>query len=156
MFTPIEIFESLHKHADVFLHNRVPMHLELKRAKRPSSFCLGYFVTKKRGSEKHIAHWLPSTNPNVHVLLIYFTHTDLQSSRHSNCLLTLSYAHYRSKTYKHSNIADLTAFHLMPRPFTQMSTKETLTLHYRLCTFPESTSFLSIRCSQNSKLPNTV
>jgi hypothetical protein len=34
------------------------------------------------------------------------------------------------------------SIHLLPHPFTQMPSKETLSLHCRLCTFPESTSIV--------------
>jgi len=35
--------------------------------------CNNGFVTKKERVRKHSAHWLPSTNPGAHVLLIYST-----------------------------------------------------------------------------------
>jgi hypothetical protein len=43
----IEVFRCLDKHVNVFLHDCVNYHLELKRAIIPSSFCLCYFSSLK-------------------------------------------------------------------------------------------------------------
>ncbi len=120
--------------------------------KRDKSFW-GPTVTKKERVRKHTAHWLPSTNPGVHVLLIYST--QFRPSITHNTLATYWLFQMnitRSKTYKcfASTQQESRSYniHLLPRPLTHMPTRETLTLHYRLYTFPENTSLLSIKCSQ--------
>jgi hypothetical protein len=106
----------------------------------------------------HTTHWLPSTNPCVHILLMYST--QFRPSIFHNTLtayLLFQTNITRSKTYKcftstqqHSRFHSI---HLLPRPFTQMLARETLSLHYRLYTFPESTSVLSITKHQ---IPSAV
>jgi hypothetical protein len=69
------------------------------------------------------------------LILIYSTYTDLQSSWHSDCLLTLASAHYRSWTY---NTQQDDRPHNTPAPasliHTQMPATDTFILHYKLCT----------------------
>ncbi len=118
-------------------------------------------VTEKERVRKHTAHWLLSTNPGVHVLLIYSTqfrpsithntltaywlfHTNITRSKMYKCF---AFTQQQSRFYN---------IHLLPRPFTQMPTRETFSLHYRLYTFPESTSLLSIKCSQKHQIPSVV
>ncbi len=65
------------------------------------------WANQKRGSEKHTTHLLSPTNPVVHALLIFFTHTELQSFSHSIYRLALSSTPHRSKICRHNNTTDL-------------------------------------------------
>jgi hypothetical protein len=109
-----------------FLLFKYPRLLYIRLPPRLFLTILSYFVTEKRGSEKHTAHRLSSTNPDVHALPIHFTHTDLRSLWHSNFLLTPSSMHYRSKTYTNNNKTDHTTFHLLPRLHTHRCQPRTL------------------------------
>jgi len=105
------------------------------------------FVTEKERVRKHIAQCLPSTNPGVHVLLIYLTQFRPSNSHSTLTAYWLFQTNItRSKTYKcFASTQQQSKFyniHLLFRPFTQMLARETLSLHYRLCTFPESTNLL--------------
>jgi hypothetical protein len=94
--------------------------------------------------------------PNAQSDLIYFAYTDLQSSWHIDCPLTLVSAHYRSWTYNtrqhdrpHNTPAHASLIH------TQMPVKDTFILLYRLCTLRKhKLSFYQM--SQNSRPSNIV
>jgi len=101
--------------------------------------CSSYCNQKER-VWKHTAHW-PSTNPGVHVLLIYSTQFRPSISHSTLTAYWLFQTNItRSKTYKcFASTQQQNRFyniHLLPRPFTQMPARETLSLHYKLCTFP--------------------
>jgi hypothetical protein len=105
------------------------------------------YCNQKERVRKHTAHWLPSTNPGVHVLLIYSTQFRPSISHNTLTAYWLFQTNItRSKTYKcfasTQQQSRFYSIHLLPRPFTQMPARETLSLHYRLCTFPESTNLL--------------
>jgi hypothetical protein len=90
--------------------------------------------------------------PNL--ILIYSIYTDLRSSWHSNCPLTLAFAHYRSWTYNtqqhdrpHNTSAPTSLIH------TQMPAKDTFILHYRLCTLRKhKLSFFQISWDSRSSI----
>ncbi len=102
-------------------------------------------VTKKRGSEKHTAHLLPPTNPCRPCSI------DLLHSYKTSNLLTL---HLPTGSFLYTpQIEDMqTQQHDQPQAFifclSHSHVYQTKRLSYcihRLCTIPESTSFLDIR-----------
>jgi len=117
--------------------------------------------TKKRGSEIHTTHLTDSTNPGVHVFLIYFTQfRPFENTQHTDRLLTFADEHHKIKDaqvscIQHNNKASFVLSIFLPRPLTQMSMREMLSLHCKPCTFPENTSSLfHQKCSQkNTRFP---
>jgi hypothetical protein len=116
------------------------------------------WCNQKERVRNHTTHWLPSTNPGVHVLLSYST--QFRPPIFHNTLIAYWLFQMnitRLKTYKcfasTQQQGRFHSIHLLPRPFTQTPAREILLLHYKLYTFPESSSFLPIKCSQNTKFP---
>ncbi len=112
------------------------------------SFCSkAYCHQKKKVRLYPAAYRLPSTNPGVHAFLSYFPHIDLQIPQTFELPINpfTNALQIRDTQEQQQNRP-----HNIPsqrhRQFTQMPAMELLTLHFLLCTFPESTSFLSIRC----------
>jgi len=106
------------------------------------------YCNLKREGPENTAHWLPSTNPGVHVLLSH-SHTTQTSKNTAHNLPTDSFRQ-ASRDRRHANIFFLhnnrTRFrwiHLLPYTFTQIPARETLLLHYRLCTFPKAQACFS-------------
>jgi hypothetical protein len=103
-----------------------------------------YFVTEKKRVRRHPAHWLPSTNPGIHVFLIYSTHIrrpktpsklssywrlqTLQNRKHTDALLS------------HDNSTDSTAYiSCLSNSYRCQQGRLSYCIH-RLCTISESTN----------------
>jgi len=82
-------------------------------------------------------------------------------TRHTNCLLTLADEHHKIRDIQVSciprnNRASFTASIPCLGHSYKCQQNETLSLHYTLCTFPESTSLLSSKGSQKHQISNVI
>ncbi len=123
---------------------------------------LGYSVTKKERVRKTFNVQTAFNEPRRSCSpdLLHRIQT-FDRTRHTNCLLTLADEHHKIKDIQMSCIPrNNRASFIASIPYLGHSHKcqqnETLSLHYTLCTFPESTSLLSSKGSQKHQISNAV
>jgi hypothetical protein len=109
---------------------------------------------QKERVRKYTAHWLPSANPGVHVLLIYSTQFKpliIHNSLTAYWIITRSEMCKSFAPTQQQSI--FYSIRPLPRPSTQMSTKGTFSLHYRLYTFPKAQAFFPLNVHKNTNFP---
>ncbi len=106
-------------------------------------------VTKKEGPIERTTHLLWPTNLVDWTLLIFSTHTKLQTFSHSNYWPALSSPSHRSEMYRHNNTTNL-KHPSSSSPFTQVSNKETFHCIYKICIIPKAQALRTSEDSQNN------